>query len=363
MFKRFACAAALTSLLLCPSAQTSAQTQPAAAQPPAPKAEEKASSPTWKISGYMFGDYYLVPNHRKSTIEGQNGFWFRRIYLTYDHTWTKALSTRFRLEMNSPGNFSTKASLTPYVKDAYLKYTSGRHAVLFGIAPTPTFEFIEGVWGYRSVEKTPLDLYKWDSSRDFGITVQGALNAGKTLNYTAQIGNGSGTTSETDKEKVVRGAVNYRAKSGLLLEGYVDRQNRLGTADYSTWHVFAGFQKATYRLGGQYASQSRHRATPTAADLNLTLFSVFAAAKVSSRVNAFARVDRNFDPVPGGETIDYLPFSDQAKSMLTILGLDFSVDKPLRIQPNIEIVSYGKDSQGLQVPKDVNARVTVYFTW
>jgi len=363
MFKRLVAIIGLSVFFLFTNTQVSAQTQPAVAKPPVPKAEEKAPSPTWKISGYMFGDYYFVASNHRDSLEDQNGFWFRRIYLTYDQTWTKNLSTRLRLEMNSPGNFTTKASLTPYVKDAYVKYTSGRHAVSFGIAPTPTFEFIEGVWGYRSVEKTPLDLYKWDSSRDFGILAAGALNAAKSVNYSVQFGNGSGTTSETDKAKVVRGAVNYRSKQGLLFEGYLDWQDRLGTADYNTWQLFAGWQKSSYRIGGQYAAQTRRPATSTGKDVNLELVSVFAAAKVSSRVNVFARIDRNFDPVPGGEAIDYLPLSDQAKSMLTLFGADISVDKPLRIQPNVEIVTYGKDAKGVQVGTDVIVRVTAYFTW
>ena len=337
-----------------------AQTQPAVAKP---KAEEKAASPTWKISGYMIGDYYNVMEHHNAALKGQNGFWFRRIYLTYDNTMTKNVSARLRFEMNSPGNFTTKGSLTPYVKDAYVRYTTGLHSVSFGIAPTPTFEFIEEIWGYRPVEKTPLDQYKWDSSRDFGILALGALNASKTVNYAVQVGNGSGTQSESDKGKVVRGALNYRGKQGLFLEGYVDKQDRVGTADYSTWQLFGGIQKPNYRVGAQYAAQTRRPATPTGAELKLNVASVFAAAKASPRVNLFARVDRNFDPVPGGETIDYMPISDKATSTLTLFGLDITVDKALRLMPNLAIVTYGEDSKGVTVGKDVIAKLTVYFTW
>ena len=357
MFTRTAAIACL-SLALYGSA--AAQTQPAVAKP---KAEDKAASPSWKISGYMFGDYYNVLEHHNTALKGQNGFWFRRMYLTYDNTMTKRVSTRLRLEMNSPGTFTTKGTLTPYVKDAYVRYAAGRHSVSFGIAPTPTWEFIEGFWGLRAVEKTPLDLYKWDSSRDFGILALGALNASKTVGYSFQVGNGSSTQSESDKGKVVRGALNYRSKQGFVAEGYLDKQDRAGRADYSTWQLFAGIQKPKYRLGAQYAAQTRQPATATGADLNLEMASVFAAATVAPRVSLFARVDRNFDPVPGGETIDYVAISDKATSTMTILGVDISVDKPLRLIPSVAIVTYGEDAKGVRVGKDVITKMTVYFTW
>lgn len=357
MFARSALSVCLGLMLCGPAA---AQTQPAVAKP---KIEEKVASPTWKISGYMIGDYYNVSEHHNAALKGQNGFWFRRVYLTYDNTMTPKVSTRLRLEMNSPGTFTSKAALTPYVKDAYVRYTEGRHSVSFGIAPTPTFEFIEGIWGYRPVEKTPLDHYKWDSSRDFGILALGAVNASKTINYAVQVGNGSGTQSESDKGKVVRGALNYRGKQGLFAEAYVDKQDRVGTADYSTWQLFGGIQKPTYRVGVQYAQQTRQPATLTGAELKLEVASVFAAAKASPRVSLFARVDINSDPVPGGETIDYMPISDKASSTLTLFGMDISVDKSLRLMPNLAIVTYGEDAKGVKVGKDVIAKMTVYFTW
>ena len=146
---------------------------------PAPQAAAEATKaePNWKISGLFFGDYYWLATDHRESLENRNGFWFRRIYLTYDHTFSQAFSTRLRLEMNSPGDFSSSQRMTPYVKDAWVKWTHGTHAVSFGLVPTPSFEYVETVWGYRSVEKTPFDLLRWDSSRDLGVLAQGALGS------------------------------------------------------------------------------------------------------------------------------------------------------------------------------------------
>ena len=62
----------------------------------------------------MFGDFYAYDKWHQNTIsatntnnvQGQQGFWMRRIYFTYDLTFSDKLTTRFRLEANSNGQFA-----------------------------------------------------------------------------------------------------------------------------------------------------------------------------------------------------------------------------------------------------------------
>jgi hypothetical protein len=146
--------------------------------PPPPPA------PPWRISGLVFGDYYSFPQHHLATFEDQHGFWLRRAYFTYDHTFTPVITTRLRLEMNSNGKMAG-GSLTPYVKDAYVKWTFwGRQQLTLGIQPSLSFDFLEGV-GLRHIEKTPMDLYRMDSSRDTGLTMAGPINEAATIRYAA----------------------------------------------------------------------------------------------------------------------------------------------------------------------------------
>ena len=134
----------------------------------------------------MFGDYYWYYDRHQdgisisdpTPVEGQHGLWFRRIYFAYDFTYNEKLTTRFRLEVNSNGDF-TGGDLTPYVKDAYLKWAyKGSQKLTLGIHPTLTFDWLDGFWGLRHIEKTPADLYRLDSSRDFGVTFDGPTSGG-----------------------------------------------------------------------------------------------------------------------------------------------------------------------------------------
>ena len=256
----------LVSLLALAAAPASAQT-PAQGPPPAPApqpapapAAQADEAPAFKISGLVFGDYYYVAANHRDELEGQNGFWLRRVYFTYDQTLSKAFSMRFRLELNSKGDFKSTGVNTPYLKDAWLKWTRGAHALVFGMAPTPQIDFVDGFQGYRSIEKPPIDLYRWDSSRDLGLVLQGRFGKAQRTSYALQLGNGSGTGSEVDQSKSVRAQLAHRFAGGLVLEGYADWQDRPDGRDVSTLEAFAGWQEPKWRASLQYGQQKRREA-------------------------------------------------------------------------------------------------------
>jgi len=355
--------AALLALLLALPAAARPQA-PALPAPPAPppKAEE-APPPAFKISGLVYGDYYYVAQNHRDALVDQNGFWIRRVYFTYDHTLSKALSLRVRLEANSKGDFKSTGVNTPYFKDLYLKWSFGAHALSFGLAPTANIDFVDAFQGYRSVEKNPFDLYRWDSSRDLGLLLQGGLGKESRTRYSLQFGNGSGTGSETDASKAVRGQLSHRWAGGLVLEAYADWQDRPEGRDVATLEAFAGWQEKAWRVSLQYGHQDRREAGPDGSDLALDFLSAFAAVQVSPRVTVLGRVDRNFDPIPFGETTDYMPFSDQAKSVFGLLGVDVTLTKNVHVIPNVEMTAYDQAADGTTPGTDVVPRVTLFFSW
>jgi hypothetical protein len=334
--------------------------QAASPPAPAPKAEEV---PAFKISGLVYGDYYYVAASHRDELVDQNGFWLRRVYFTYDHTLSKSFSLRLRLEANSKGDFKSTGVNTPYLKDAWLKWAFGAHALSFGLAPTSNIDFIDGFQGYRSVEKSPFDLYRWDSSRDLGLLLQGGLGKDRRTRYSLQLGNGSGTGSETDASKSVRAELLHRFASGLVLEGYADWQDRPDGRDVSTVQAFAGWQEPKWHASLQYGRQNRREAGPGGSDLALDFLSAFAAVEVSPRVTILGRVDRNFDPIPGGETIDYMPFSDRAKSTFGLVGVEITLAKTVHLIPNVELTTYDAPADGDAPGTDVVPRVTLFFSW
>ena len=135
-------------------------------------ASEEAPPPEldrFKVGGLIFGDAYWVASYHQPESEGTVSAWIRRGYLTFDSELTRTWRGRMRFELNQAGEFDV-FKFDFRFKDLYLQKTIGEHRVLFGLAPTPTFNLIEKIWGYRHIERTPLDL-QGIASRDTGIFV------------------------------------------------------------------------------------------------------------------------------------------------------------------------------------------------
>lgn len=312
-----------------------------------------------KFSGYMFGDYYYILDHSNSALKDQNGFWFRRIYFTYDYKLTDEWSTRFRLELNSPGDFKTKDTIKPYVKDAYLQWKKGAHSIILGISPTPTWEYIEGFWGYRPVEKTPLDLYKMGDSRDFGIAFKGSFGANATFSYHIQVANGEGVKSEVNKQKKVMGAFLFKLWKNVSFEFYSDYAGRPSHTNSWTYQGFLGWKGERTRIGIHYAHQIQQQG-PGKKDLILDIFSVFGALNASEKVSLLFRYDRIEDPLPLASTISYVPMNVGAPFHMAIAGLDFHPLKNVNILPNIMVVNYD-ETEETKLNNDIYIKLTFFF--
>lgn len=310
---------------------------------------------TMEISGYVFGDYYWVASGHD---EGANGLWFRRIYLTLDQELDPSWALRLRGEMNQPGDFKTSAPMQPYVKDAYVRWKRAGHQVFLGLSPTPTFNLIESIWGYRSVEKTPLDFYKFGSSRDVGIAAMGSLYGNGDIRYHAMLANGTGTGSEIDRGKMAMLALAVTPVPAFTAEVYFDYDDRRGDTDRRTLQIAAFYKQDAGRVGVQFSRLYVQH--PNQDDDQFDVFSAFGALRLTKTVNAFARFDRQFQPNPFGDRIAYCPFATTNSANLLIGGLDIGLHDAIRLQPNVEVVFYDEES-GVETPEiDVMPRMTFY---
>lgn len=314
-----------------------------------------------KMSGLMFGDYYMIASNHDSSIVGSNGFWFRRIYLTYENDIADNISVRVRLEMGSAGNFSTTpALLVPFIKDAYLKWKiNEHHELLLGISEPPTLRILEKYWGHRFLEKTPLDLQRWAPSRDFGLTIRGDLLSSGILKYNIMLADGNGNKSETNKGKKLMGSLSYHPTEKLTFEIYGDWNDNTGATDWITLQALATYKTENLTLGIQYAHQARKIVDTD--DLDLNLISGFAIPKITEKIDLVLRIDRMFEPNPNGDRINYIPFDNTSAATLYILGMDIKPVKSLTLTPNVEFVKYDENDLGITPSSDIIPRLTFYY--
>ncbi|MGM0547160.1 MAG: porin [Bacteroidota bacterium] len=313
-----------------------------------------------ELSGLVFSDYYWMAQHHNDNIEGKNGFWFRRVYATYDRDLSNGFSTRLRLEMNSDGDFASSSDMVPYIKDAYLKWQNDRHQILAGISGSPLFGLTEDIWGYRSVEKSPQDLYGFGSSRDFGIAFKGQLTGNGNLNYHLFVGNGNGNKADVDKGKKVSLALSYNLTDAIVVEGYGDVNSRTNNPDSYTGQVFAGYESDELNAGLLYSYQHREGTLGQVAQ-DLDLVSVFTNVQINERIKGYARADHLFDGYPNGSDNSYLPFAEDVESTFVVAGLDVNLAEQVHLMPNVETIFYGENLLGNTPDTDIIPRLTLFY--
>jgi len=319
--------------------------------------------PSWvkntKLKGVVFGDLYWVAQSHDPDLEGKNGFWIRRIYLAFVHKINDNFDAKLNFEASNKGDFETKAKMEPVVKDAWLRYKTGGMSLYMGLAGSPTWDLPEHFWGYRHLEKDPLDLQKFGHSRDIELALKGSAGDEGNVKYHIMLGNGNGNSSETDEHKKIMVSVAFAPKEGFVAEVYGDVENRPGNTDRVTYRTLLGYRTKDWRVGLQACRQTRDQEEGDSFDLDIA--SIFAVFNTGEKGAVIVRYDKMFDANPDAEKISYIPFSSEGKSSLAILGYDIKVRKNVSIIPNVEWVTYSS-VDGLPQPDDeMMVRITTFW--
>ncbi len=321
--------------------------------------------PDWlknlKIGGLMFGDAYWLQSSSDLSLEDANGFWIRRMYLTFDEKLSGNFSARLRFEGNSPKDFKTASNITTFVKDAYVRWThTPTHEYYFGLSPTPTWETAEKYWGYRDVEKTVVDMQRMGAARDMGISLRGKVGD-EVLDYHFTVGNGAGAASETNEGKMAALALDFHPTKESVIQVYGDYNDLAGHNDRQTSQVFYGWRREDVgSFGVQYARQTRD--AEGADSLNIDVISLFGSYRLGKRVTGILRWDGILDPNPDAAKFEYITYAPNAKANVFIAGVDIPVAKHVHVIPNVEGIIY----RGVGVPDPNNellVKITGSFTF
>ena len=400
--------------------------------------------PSGNLWGYMFGDYaykthndtlsrgggnvqYKTPASLSSgnTVSASNpapanmqtnAFQIRRVYLGYDYQFAPNLSANLVLahEQNVDGTGNN----TMFLKYANIKWSNifkGSDLVI-GQYQTASFATpfgTEPLWGYRSVERTIMDMHNTDASSDLGFSLQGkAWSAGPDsikptiIGYALQVGNGSSAKPESDIFKKFRGNLYVSTLGQKLTVGLYGDYVPTGLVPHyhtsnMTMKVYASFKTEKFRVGAEVFQQTNHNSDifkvadgngSIAAAQNDTAtgvqmgWSVFASASIiKNKLNIFARYDMYNPDTKWNKSNVYSAVASGIKgsnlttatfytqSFLTA-GLDWTPNKRFHIMPNIWLNQYktmsgtngpsatgGDLSKRVKSDNDMVYRVTFYF--
>jgi len=407
--------------------------------------------PHGSFSGYVFGDYYYK-THSDSMGRGagnvqyrgvapgsangsgtngsnpngqQDAFQIRRAYLNFDYDISRQFSAHATLadeagpndgsslsnangNLGFPGtNLDAGGSNTVYVKYFYLKWENifkGSN-LLIGQQATPSFATAystEPLWGYRSIERTIMDIHNNDASSDMGVSLQGRLwhqdveENPALIGYQIQVGNGNSAKPETDRFKKYRATLYTSFMQQKITVGVYGDYNPIQLYPYqistTTMKVYADFKSDWFRIGAEMFMQTnkngdifRPSLTDTTkkndtADGVQSGISVFLSGKICSKLNYFARYDMyNPDTKFSGSNLYKSSATGGNMNTTTFYtqtfitaGLDWAVNPRVHIMPNIwynqyQVTSGLTDTKGNAYTgrnakdNDFVARLTFYF--
>jgi hypothetical protein len=277
-----------------------------------------------KVGGLVFFDLTNIDNKNGTTKNSQNGTHFdiKRFYLTIDHqfndTWSAHLTTDATYDTSQcngvaagpPAACSSTGSSTSqlYIKKAYLE---GNFASLLdvraGSADMPWIPFAEGVYGYRYIENTLVDRFKYGNSADWGINVNGSTGEDLKFEYSASIVNGAGYkkpgfglgTNRAD-------SMDFEGRADIRWDGFVlgvgGYDGKLGKDltpdtthhDFTRFDAIAGYAANGFHVGVEYFSEKNFdtiSAAPGAPTDHGDGWSAFAAYQFTPEWALFGRYD------------------------------------------------------------------------
>ena len=284
-----------------------------------------------KLSGVVYFDY---TNNNGNDAEVSNEFELRRVYFTFEKKLTPDMKYKFQMDAGRLKGEEKNGKIFAYIKKAYISWHAAGGDISIGIQGMNVFSVQENTWGYRFIEKSPMERHKFSSSADLGVGYANKLN--KNAQYSVLYTNGSGYAAPEDD--------GYKKLSGLMLYGepalskhdgfngglsfsyepFDDEVSpgNLSKESRSVFSLFGGYASGAVRVGVEFDSRMTG-----GEELTERIIGFSANYDINERTSVFTYYD-NFDEDTGADlgSLNYL-----------ILGSVYQVGDGLRIAPNVRL--------------------------
>lgn len=303
-----------------------------------------------KISGTGFF-YYTSDLTDGVSGSDKSSFGFDRVYFTYKNSVSDNISFKFQTDVgrfdfvdeDDDGNaiVSGKSHLFAYIKKAQLDWKTPISKITLGMQGMNVFNVTEKTWGFRFIEKSPMDKHKFSSSADMGIGVSGKFS---NVSYSLLSTNGAGyKKEESDAFKKTSIQLVYGEKKLVKKDGF-----NIGTSltfepyhdgeDYmkSVMAFFGGYAGSGFRVGAEFDTK-----TDSKTELSEQIIAFYGSYKFTDVFEGLVYIDM----------YDEDTATDEDGETYIIAGLNYYPTKGLTITPNVRLKSFEDGSDGETVFK------------
>tara|TARA_Y100000746_G_scaffold225909_1_gene230276 strand:+ start:553 stop:1506 length:954 start_codon:yes stop_codon:yes gene_type:complete len=259
-----------------------------------------------------------------------DGFGLKRVYFTYQETLSENISYKFQTDIDYKSS-----PINVYLKNAKLDWKSPIGKLTFGMQGMNIFNVTEKTWGFRFLQKSAMDKYKFSSSADIGVAYSGKMN---NLNYSIMYTNGSGyKETENDEHKKTSIQLVYGEKKlvkndgfniglSFAFEPYDEEQEDEGstiiTNNTMLLSLYSGYAKNGLRVGGEF---DRYR--DDGSNLTKQIIAAYISYQFTEKLQGLFYID-NYESDK---------YNDGDVNTDMIIGLNYKPEKGLTMTPNIRI--------------------------
>ena len=278
-----------------------------------------------KLSGTIFSDYSYTLASPNGENDGENGFDFRRVYLTSDFKLSEKFDGRVRFEATDK-TVASDGKPAVFIKDLYVRWKNAfgdGHNITIGVSSPPMWTVSEKQWGHRGLEKTIMDRGKVASSRDMGVGFNGPLTSNGKVKYGLMFANNSGGKAETDKFKRLYGQLEFYPTNELKLSLGGDYYQFQGGSSVSG-NLFVGYSMSKLKLGveGFVNPKTIDSADDKDTRIGASFFGFYQVKETQRLIARFDLLDRD-------------NVGDTTQNNWLILGYSFMPEKGIEIIPNL----------------------------
>lgn len=271
----------------------------------------------------LFADYKTGLGEQNSV----SGFNLTRAYFGYAAKVGDNLSARVVFDAGDPGNDSS-LERTVFVKNAFVTWSKDNFSFDFGLINTIQYDYQLSFWGYRYLSTVFMDLNAYGPSADMGII--GRYKFTDYLSVDASITNGEGFKALNDDNNNRYGiGVTFLPVDGLSLRAFYDHYTSdEGLEDQTAFAIFAGYKHDIFSLGAEYNFQKNYKFIE---GQDKDGYSVYGNLFMSDKLTLFGRYDSSSSKNDWNTSVD---------SNLFIGGVEYKMNKHLRLSPNIQTKKY-----------------------
>jgi hypothetical protein len=231
-------------------------------------------------TGFDVKRFYLIVDHKFDSVWAAN--------LTTDAEYLADKTTSVVSSVGPPPKTSTVTTSSGsggvtevFIKKLYLQATlDDAFVVHVGSYTSPWAPFVEGLYGYRFIEKTQTDRLGYANTADWGLNASGKLGGG-LFTYSVSVVNGAGFKNPSRSKYVdYEGRVGVSPVSWLTFGAgfYSGHLGQINTSNQdfpkntaSRWDVALGVHAGGFRIGGEYFDAKNYKsANPTTGVYNVS---------------------------------------------------------------------------------------------